>query len=66
MRTTAVDGFSHGFPVLVPRECCGDRDPRAHDANLYDIQAKIGEVVSLDEAVTYLRTLPGDNRDPAT
>ncbi len=65
VRTTAVDGFSHGFPVLVPRECCGDRDPRAHDANLYDIQAKIGEVISLDEAVTYLRTLSGDNRDPA-
>lgn len=62
VRTTAVDGFSHGFPVLVPRECCGDRDVRAHEANLYDIQAKIGEVVDLDQAISYLNRVPGQRR----
>jgi nicotinamidase-related amidase len=57
VRATAVDGQSYGFHVMVPRECVGDRTPEAHDANLFDIQVKIGEVVSLEEALVYLATI---------
>ncbi|HVD45255.1 MAG TPA: hypothetical protein VNB92_07895 [Rubrobacter sp.] len=32
----------------------GDRNPDAHDANLYDIDAKYGDVIPVQEALDYL------------
>ncbi len=51
VRASALDALQHGFLPFVVREACGDRDPRPHAANLFDIQAKIGEVVSEAEAI---------------
>lgn len=58
VRATAVDSVQCGFPVLVPRESVGDRAQGPHDAALFDIEAKYGDVVSHTEALTYLRGLP--------
>ena len=55
VRATVVDGVQHGLLVLVPREAVADRAPSAHDASLLDIDAKYGDVVSLDEAIAVLR-----------
>jgi nicotinamidase-related amidase len=49
-----VDAVQSGFPVLVPRECVGDRAPGPHDATLFDIDAKYGDVVELADAVGYV------------
>ncbi|WP_331772246.1 isochorismatase family protein (plasmid) [Embleya sp. NBC_00888] len=57
VRATAVDAVQSGFAVLVPRECCGDRAAGPHEAALFDIQAKYGDVTGLDHAVGYLRSL---------
>ena len=54
VRATAVDALQHGYRVVVPREAVGDRNPAAHEANLYDIDTKYGDVVSLDEVLAYL------------
>lgn len=54
VRATAVDGMQHGFRVIVPRECVGDRAPGPHEANLFDIDGKYGDVTSLDEVLAYL------------
>ncbi|MGG2464699.1 isochorismatase family protein [Streptomyces sp. RGM 3693] len=54
VRATAVDAVQSGFPVLVPRECVGDRAVGPHDAALFDIQAKYGDVIALEDAVGYL------------
>jgi len=51
IRATAVDALQHGYRPVVPREAVGDRNPAAHEANLYDIDAKYGDVVSIDEAI---------------
>jgi nicotinamidase-related amidase len=51
VRATAVDAIQHGYRPVVPREAVGDRDPAAHEANLHDIDAKYGDVVSLDETL---------------
>ena len=56
VRATAVDGLQNNYRVLVPREACGDRDEQAHEANLYDLNAKYADVVSLREV---LDSLPG-------
>jgi maleamate amidohydrolase len=57
IRASAVDGMQHGFRVIVPRECVGDRAPEPHLANLFDIDSKYGDVVSLAEVLTYLARL---------
>ncbi|MGI8649829.1 MAG: isochorismatase family protein [Rubrobacter sp.] len=54
IRATAVDLLQHGYPTLVPRECVGDRTEAPHEANLFDIQAKYADVVSVEEALGYL------------
>jgi N-methylhydantoinase B len=36
-------------------DAVGDRDPRPHEANLFDMQAKYADVVSESEAVAHLR-----------
>ena len=51
VRATAVDALQHGYRVVVPREAVGDRNRVAHEANLYDIDAKYGDVVPVDEVL---------------
>ncbi len=57
VRATAVDGMQHGFRVIVPRECVADRSPAPHEANLFDINAKYGDVVSLGEVTERLQLI---------
>ncbi len=54
VRATAVDGLQNNYRVLVPREACGDRDEQAHESNLYDLNAKYADVVSLEDVLASL------------
>jgi maleamate amidohydrolase len=58
VRATAVDALQHGYRPIVPREAVGDRNPAAHEANLYDIDTKYGDVVALDDVLTAVRGQP--------
>jgi maleamate amidohydrolase len=53
IRASAVDGMQYGFRVIVPRECVGDRRSEPHEANLFDINSKYGDVVSKQEVLNY-------------
>lgn len=65
IRATATDAMQAGFIPVVVREAVGDRLPGPHEANLFDIQAKIGEVVTLAEATTIIhRARPLDGPRP--
>ncbi len=57
IRASAVDALQHGFRTIVVRECVGDRHDGPHEANLFDIDAKYGDVVSKDETMTYFQAL---------
>ncbi len=59
VRASAVDCMQHGFVPLVVRDCVGDRHAAPHEANLFDIQAKYGEVVSIDTALAYIASVNG-------
>jgi maleamate amidohydrolase len=59
VRATVVDALQHGYRPIVPREAVGDRNLDAHEANLYDIDAKYGDVVSVDDVVAHLEELAG-------
>lgn len=65
IRATAIDLLQNGFPTLVPRECVGDRAEAPHEANLFDIQAKYADVVSVTEALDYLESVPARLGAPA-
>lgn len=49
VRATVVDGLQHDYPVVVPRESVGDRNPAAHQANLFDMDAKYADVLPLSD-----------------
>jgi maleamate amidohydrolase len=58
IRATAIDLLQYGYPTIVPRECVADRAQAPHDANLFDINAKYADVVSVGEALEYLESVP--------
>jgi maleamate amidohydrolase len=57
VRATAVDACSYGLHAIVVEEGVGDRAELPHLANLFDIDAKYGDVVSLEHAREYLQGL---------
>ncbi len=53
----ALQGLlTHADPKVV-RDAVGDRHPEPHEANLFDLQAKYAEVISLADAAAYLSRL---------
>jgi maleamate amidohydrolase len=55
VRATVVDALQHGYRVVVPREAVADRQAGPHEAALFDIDAKYGDVVGVGEAEALLR-----------
>jgi len=54
VRATALDACQSGFIPVVVRDAVGDRDPRVHEANLFDLAAKYADVVGLEAVLGYL------------
>ncbi|MDH3578694.1 MAG: isochorismatase family protein [Gammaproteobacteria bacterium] len=57
IRATCVDTMSHGFIPIVVADACGDRHQAPHDANLFDMNAKYGDVVNEKTVIDYLNGL---------
>ncbi len=57
VRATVMDALAHGFRPIVPLECVGDRAQEPHEANLFDIGSKYGDVLPLQEVLEYLESL---------
>ena len=55
VRASALDAVQHDFVPLVVREACGDRDPRPHEAALFDLVQKYADVVSEAEVLSWWR-----------
>ncbi len=55
VRATAEDAIAEGFRPIVVRECVGDRIAGALEWNLYDIDAKFGDVEPLEGVLDHLR-----------
>ncbi|SIS17559.1 isochorismatase family protein [Natronorubrum thiooxidans] len=54
IRATAVDSLQHGYRTIVPEDAVGDRAEGPHRANLFDIDAKYGDVVTTDAVIDHL------------
>ena len=49
VRATVVDAMQYGYRAIVPRECVADIAAEPHEANLFDIDAKYGDVLGLSD-----------------
>ncbi len=58
VRASVVDGFSYNYRVVVVEECTFDRGQVSHKVNLFDMNAKYADVVSLAATERYLAGLP--------
>jgi nicotinamidase-related amidase len=54
VRATAVDGLQNDYRVVIAREATGDRNLAAHESNLFDLQAKYADVLSLKSVLSLL------------
>jgi maleamate amidohydrolase len=59
IRATVEDSFRFGLRTIVPAEAVGDRSRQAHEANLFDIDARYADVVPCDEVLAYLAGVNG-------
>lgn len=55
VRATVEDAIADGFRPIVVRECIGDRIAGAVEWNLFDIDAKFGDVEPLEAVLDHLR-----------
>jgi nicotinamidase-related amidase len=54
VRASAVDGYSHGYHVVLVEECCFDRSALSHKVNLFDLHHKYADVMHVEEVIAYL------------
>lgn len=54
VRHTTEDAIGYGFRPIVVRECVGDRVAGVVEWNLFDIDAKFGDVEPLETVLDYL------------
>jgi maleamate amidohydrolase len=63
-----LDAFMRDIRPMVVREGVVDRSPEVFEANLFDLDQKYADVVSLSEALAYLAGLSnrqeGEARQP--
>ena len=55
VRATVMDGFSYGLSVFVVEDCVFDRSPFSHLVNLFEMNSKYANVISLEEALNYVK-----------
>ena len=57
VRASTVDASAYGYRPMLVAECVGDRAQGPHEANLFDMQQKYADLVSLQEVTAYLSKL---------
>jgi len=58
IRGTAESAFNRGYHVVVPLEAVGDRSESAHEANIFDIDARYGDVMPVADVIDHLQKMP--------
>ena len=58
VRATAIDAMQHNYRTLIAAEAVGDLDPALHAVHLRDLDARYADVMSVDDLLSYFRTVP--------
>lgn len=64
VRETVCDGMAEGFRPIAVKEAIGDRIPGAVLWNLFDIDAKFGDVETVERCIQYLDTVGKKAKQP--
>jgi nicotinamidase-related amidase len=64
VRATVLDAFSYGFAVFLVEECIFDRSRFSHLTNLYEMNAKYGDVIPLTAALEYVSSFRHAGQGP--
>ncbi len=64
VRATVVDGKAYRYKMVVAEECVFDRNEAPHAINLFDLDQKYADVVPVEEAIAYLKTVESWPRPP--
>ena len=59
VRATVVDSFSYGYPTFVVEECCFDRSNFSHLVNLFEMNQKYADVLTLKQTLALIEKLRG-------
>ena len=54
VRASAIDSMQYGYHTIVVSDGVGDRAPGPHEANLFDMDAKYGDVIESGEVLAWL------------
>jgi maleamate amidohydrolase len=57
VQATATDATAYGFRAIVPRQCVQDRSVVAHEYSLFEINAKWGHVIDVQEVLDHLNRM---------
>jgi maleamate amidohydrolase len=60
VRATVTDAFMRDIRCMVIRDCVADRTTAVLEANLFDLQQKYAEVVSLSDTLAYLGSMSAE------
>lgn len=60
VRATAVDSCSYGWRTGVVTDAVGDRSAEQHVANLFDLEAKYADLLTVDELERYVISISTD------
>jgi len=58
VRGSVVDGFAYNFRITVPEDAVYDRSETSHAVNLFDMSSKYADVMTTDDALLALQTIP--------
>ena len=61
VRATVTDAFMRDIRCMVVRDCVADRTPAVMEANLFDMDQKYADVVTIGDAMGYLDGFPLKN-----
>jgi maleamate amidohydrolase len=61
VRATVTDAFMRDIRCMVVRDCVADRTPAVMEANLFDMDQKYADVVTISDAMDYLEGFPVKN-----
>lgn len=57
VRASTIDASAIGYRPMLVAECVGDRAQGPHEANLFDMQMRYADVVTLEDVKKYLSEL---------
>lgn len=66
VRASVVEGATHAFHMVVVEECVFDRHQAAHALNLFDMDQKYADVLSLGEVLEYMAGWKANNQAVAS